>query len=103
MIRRPPRSTLFPYTTLFRSERDFVAAKFRRAPHNQTEHYSRIMFDGSGCLTRFDHLFRALEKLAGVETHGRGGNHAEVGERGVASADGWKPIENVAEAVALGD
>src|SRR3712207_7534194 len=24
MIRRPPRSTLFPYTTLFRSERDTV-------------------------------------------------------------------------------
>src|SRR5688500_19809032 len=23
MIRRPPRSTLFPYTTLFRSPRDF--------------------------------------------------------------------------------
>src|SRR3712207_8144482 len=25
MIRRPPRSTLFPYTTLFRSIPDFVA------------------------------------------------------------------------------
>src|SRR3712207_9577047 len=25
MIRRPPRSTLFPYTTLFRSERGHVA------------------------------------------------------------------------------
>src|SRR2546426_3601804 len=25
MIRRPPRSTLFPYTTLFRSERDAEA------------------------------------------------------------------------------
>src|SRR2546430_9484121 len=25
MIRRPPRSTLFPYTTLFRSEANFVA------------------------------------------------------------------------------
>src|SRR3712207_7752159 len=25
MIRRPPRSTLFPYTTLFRSERTVVA------------------------------------------------------------------------------
>src|SRR3712207_5944557 len=25
MIRRPPRSTLFPYTTLFRSLRDFFA------------------------------------------------------------------------------
>src|SRR5437667_5817953 len=24
MIRRPPRSTLFPYTTLFRSERDRI-------------------------------------------------------------------------------
>src|SRR5438876_3706738 len=26
MIRRPPRSTLFPYTTLFRSERAICAA-----------------------------------------------------------------------------
>src|SRR3712207_9287448 len=26
MIRRPPRSTLFPYTTLFRSEQGLVAA-----------------------------------------------------------------------------
>src|SRR5258706_4005247 len=25
MIRRPPRSTLFPYTTLFRSRRDLAA------------------------------------------------------------------------------
>src|SRR2546426_6482578 len=30
MIRRPPRSTLFPYTTLFRSECDSAA---RRRPH----------------------------------------------------------------------
>src|SRR5688572_31654261 len=29
MIRRPPRSTLFPYTTLFRSERIFQG-KFER-------------------------------------------------------------------------
>src|SRR2546422_3137382 len=26
MIRRPPRSTLFPYTTLFRSQHDALAA-----------------------------------------------------------------------------
>src|SRR2546425_7544864 len=41
MIRRPPRSTLFPYTTLFRSDRasldprrrrlDFLGEGFRRA------------------------------------------------------------------------
>src|SRR2546430_11240584 len=30
MIRRPPRSTLFPYTTLFRSKRDDVPEKFLR-------------------------------------------------------------------------
>src|SRR5260221_6009945 len=29
MIRRPPRSTLFPYTTLFRSKRDFHGASRR--------------------------------------------------------------------------
>src|SRR4051794_41630936 len=29
MIRRPPRSTLFPYTTLFRSSRYFFASSFR--------------------------------------------------------------------------
>src|SRR5258708_28638998 len=27
MIRRPPRSTLFPYTTLFRSTKDALAAE----------------------------------------------------------------------------
>src|SRR3712207_8035268 len=31
MIRRPPRSTLFPYTTLFRSGRQAVAALHLRA------------------------------------------------------------------------
>src|SRR5260221_7544072 len=29
MIRRPPRSTLFPYTTLFRSLADFAAERAR--------------------------------------------------------------------------
>src|SRR3712207_7708460 len=31
MIRRPPRSTLFPYTTLFRSNTRELAAAFREA------------------------------------------------------------------------
>src|SRR5258708_30161224 len=29
MIRRPPRSTLFPYTTLFRSHGDWIAIESR--------------------------------------------------------------------------
>src|SRR2546426_6733023 len=31
MIRRPPRSTLFPYTTLFRSARQYGVATVQRA------------------------------------------------------------------------
>src|SRR5256885_14387910 len=38
MIRRPPRSTLFPYTTLFRSHGDGLAAlQFRRTAGGLTE------------------------------------------------------------------
>src|SRR3712207_7416622 len=32
MIRRPPRSTLFPYTTLFRSDRDVVGPGLGQHP-----------------------------------------------------------------------
>src|SRR5258707_3089452 len=39
MIRRPPRSTLFPYTTLFRS------AKRGRRPHEHERRHSRAGVD----------------------------------------------------------
>src|SRR5690348_17772315 len=35
MIRRPPRSTLFPYTTLFRSERDVEVARDKQIDARQ--------------------------------------------------------------------
>src|SRR5574337_2035401 len=35
MIRRPPRSTLFPYTTLFRSGRHPVVSSLRRHPERE--------------------------------------------------------------------
>src|SRR2546430_4983196 len=43
MIRRPPRSTLFPYTTLFRSVRHRLAAiaQRRRFPPPEPEYASR--------------------------------------------------------------
>src|SRR2546426_5573067 len=37
MIRRPPRSTLFPYTTLFRSLASWMVAR------NDGEHYGRLV------------------------------------------------------------
>src|SRR5258708_11192841 len=40
MIRRPPRSTLFPYTTLFRSPRDvFVTIRDPRAAARSQVHW----------------------------------------------------------------
>src|SRR3712207_7248697 len=43
MIRRPPRSTLFPYTTLFRSDRHtarrLVAAVRERDQHRELRRY----------------------------------------------------------------
>src|SRR5574337_901416 len=58
MIRRPPRSTLFPYTTLFRSsritEQPFLVRqhqrrslvkvrRLRRSPHNRVKFQRRIV------------------------------------------------------------
>src|SRR2546429_6481978 len=37
MIRRPPRSTLFPYTTLFRSNADFLGTPRYRESHNSID------------------------------------------------------------------
>src|SRR2546430_4245484 len=36
MIRRPPRSTLFPYTTLFRSPLSYPSGGRRRSPASST-------------------------------------------------------------------
>src|SRR2546427_4983435 len=41
MIRRPPRSTLFPYTTLFRS----ASGTFRSAFHDQRKPGGRVVFE----------------------------------------------------------
>src|SRR3989454_6960679 len=37
MIRRPPRSTLFPYTTLFRSKRGAERKRYRRGHLGKAE------------------------------------------------------------------
>src|SRR2546427_3888525 len=42
MIRRPPRSTLFPYTTLFRSDRAEGGADRRRAETHRHRGHGRV-------------------------------------------------------------
>src|SRR5689334_24625483 len=49
MIRRPPRSTLFPYTTLFRSGRQRAAVRRRRThllAEGQRRHGPRVAVRG---------------------------------------------------------
>src|SRR3712207_6915797 len=48
MIRRPPRSTLFPYTTLFRSVGRLEARVGERAAHRQ--HGAGAVLGGSGLM-----------------------------------------------------
>src|SRR5260370_10607619 len=43
MIRRPPRSTLFPYTTLFRSEHDHQLMRVNALLRAHVRHSSRLL------------------------------------------------------------
>src|SRR2546422_8133737 len=56
MIRRPPRSTLFPYTTLFRSARLELPEKLVVPDHRVTTPLAERRDDrgGSGAAIRFD-------------------------------------------------
>src|SRR5690349_22508145 len=54
MIRRPPRSTLFPYTTLFRSDQ-VVGHRQRRIGNASVGHHARVLnqrFDPAQALSK---------------------------------------------------
>src|SRR2546430_3772216 len=65
MIRRPPRSTLFPYTTLFRSGplgerfRDALIRASRRGVRVQ------VLIDSFGSITLSDNFWGPLRKAGG--------------------------------------
>src|SRR2546430_10484747 len=66
MIRRPPRSTLFPYTTLFRSNRDFfpTGTYVRRSdpPSTARGGPSSRAGRGSSCRTEIAFRGRAIDR-----------------------------------------
>src|SRR3712207_7236320 len=52
MIRRPPRSTLFPYTTLFRSwQARALHVSSRRKPKGRTDTETKLAHSGAGRLS----------------------------------------------------
>src|SRR2546430_383773 len=121
MIRRPPRSTLFPYTTLFRSEVDVeaVAQFLRRALRHQFANRRVLLADGPGNGAELDALLVALAlddaidvdsrrmdpvgiELAHLDQllHFRHGEIAAGGDHGVEVARGH-PIDEIPGLVAL--
>src|SRR3712207_8872101 len=67
MIRRPPRSTLFPYTTLFRSERRLVAHLRRHAPEKRG-HLGAGLHEAEDVVDEEEHVLALL--VAEVLRHG---------------------------------
>src|SRR5690349_23932530 len=74
MIRRPPRSTLFPYTTLFRSlhraaaeHRDVADAAFRHAHSSRSRPSSRSEEHTSELQSRRDLVCRLLLEKKKIE------------------------------------
>src|SRR5258708_21306938 len=62
MIRRPPRSTLFPYTTLFRSVAE---------PPDAMDHTVALDLDGLFALQRLEQIVHAKLPIAVEPDHGR--------------------------------
>src|SRR5256885_8392307 len=65
MIRRPPRSTLFPYTTLFRSRRTL---RGRALAEDRLERIQQV-----GLLDRFGQVRGDFERPASRRVHRAGG------------------------------
>src|SRR5690242_21483081 len=73
MIRRPPRSTLFPYTTLFRSQQAASDAE-------PLAHAERVAADAvAGALPQADALERGVDARVGRDLAG-GGDDLERSE-----------------------
>src|SRR5476649_3109269 len=91
MIRRPPRSTLFPYTTLFRSQ-DFFLRRFRRRKRRGGISVFTKCSDGGHARRRFHRLTRAQESVHGREPLQREYHSAAIPEPpGAAGAEHFLP------------
>src|SRR6266498_5454449 len=88
MIRRPPRSTLFPYTTLFRSRRDQSGS--RNSACGTQQRHTAVRPGGDGCAVR-DQARRGARMPADFTRPRIGGRRSErAPERHPASSEGGK-------------
>src|SRR5256884_9371717 len=103
MIRRPPRSTLFPYTTLFRSARAALLAELRRHPahgagcERRAVGARRLSRDllcsrlekARSCLADFD------ERRTAIAGDLRSGEVYEIGRHSTCAEVAHHPVEDL--------
>src|ERR1035441_10898532 len=87
MIRRPPRSTLFPYTTLFRSDLGW----YSRQPHSEEQIVQLCVLDRKSTRLNSSHLgisyaVFCLKKKKWYYMNGVGVRIARVAE---GQGEGW--------------
>src|SRR2546422_8185896 len=99
MIRRPPRSTLFPYTTLFRSVRDVTEERLARQPeqdrrvlphrpqHGQPGHLAPGLAQDVQALV-FERL-KVVQRRAPLRDHPRGPRASTASRSPAAYAGPW--------------
>src|SRR2546422_3415666 len=81
MIRRPPRSTLFPYTTLFRSLLRCVH------PHQPLAHPGSVLLERPGarhCRLRYSHWLIWKRRVGGATSATGMTRHGKTSRRNVA-------------------
>src|SRR2546422_1318080 len=91
MIRRPPRSTLFPYTTLFRSTTDMRWAEQRLGPERAKGAYAWATMLKHGVHLAFgtDYPVETINPMRGIQACVT----RELPEGGPAG--GWEPQEKI--------
>src|SRR5258708_11496558 len=75
MIRRPPRSTLFPYTTLFRSLSALLESEPLKINQSDCGPYPRATNVRAKLGCAYDHRLIALLGQQDYATHGRSEEH----------------------------
>src|SRR5947208_236422 len=100
MIRRPPRSTLFPYTTLFRSKRLFVSSHLSEVIYVWCYCWRYCFCSSGGAMSK---LFGGGQKAASGGIQGdvlaTDNNTVGMGDAGIKSAIQGSNVPNPDEAV----
>src|SRR3712207_7134496 len=102
MIRRPPRSTLFPYTTLFRSKKQGMTIHTKTFVENVEAGESSVKFSYGGESGEVDYLVIAAGRGPDVEGLGLDEAGVKLDDKGLVEVDGRQRTskENV---YAIGD